>query len=67
MAGIEADREKKACIDFSTNDKIGLVCLEYLKDMMQERLDSLPDTPLPPWIDIVKLGDGSFKVARTDK
>jgi hypothetical protein len=60
--------EKRKLVSiFWTNDKIGLVCLEYLKDMMQDRLDSLPDTPLPPWIDIVKLGDGSFKVARTDK
>lgn len=60
--------EKRKLVSiFWTNDQLGMICLDYLKETLPERLDSLPDTPLPPWVDVVRLEDGGFKIVRTDR
>ncbi len=60
--------EKRKLISiFWTNDKLGMIYLDYLGNIISDRLDSLPDTPLPPWIEVVRLENGEFKIVRTDK
>jgi hypothetical protein len=43
------------------------IYLDYMKRLQSETIETIPAEPMPPWIECVKTGKGSYKVIQYDK